>query len=162
VAVDTGDVAREEIFITLGLDSGDVEFSVTPNAGIGSGYSVATVRTNNQTGYTLSMVADGESLVCAGHASWTVPSIAADGDLEDDSWGYGVSTTWTGRVPDAPGAGGWRVIPTSAADGVLASPSAPTTEVGDKYGLYFGAKVSYSTPACSAYRQSLTITAVVQ
>lgn len=153
------DYVYEQPTISFGLSDNEVSFVASPSGGIGSGYTVATVETNSPLGYTLSLVADGEELVCESDG-WTIPSIASTGSLIDDTWGYGLSTTWAGVVPDLPA--NWRKIPTNAADGKLADPEAPTVAGGDKYGLYFGAQVSYDTQACTDYTRSLMVTVIMK
>jgi hypothetical protein len=154
------DAWEYEVSLALSVSGGGaVAFSLTPGGGANAGYVVATVRTDNPSGYTLSMEASGGDLVCSTNAAWTIPSIAADGALADDTWGYGLSSSWTGSVPDAPGVSDWKKIPVGAAD-TLASSGAVSAVGGDDYGVYFGGKASFATPACNAYKRTLTITAV--
>jgi uncharacterized repeat protein (TIGR02543 family) len=152
--------ARWRANISLSLSSGNVNFSASPLSGISSDYTIASVETEVPSGYTLSMEANGSDLVCGTNPSWTISSILSDGALSNDTWGYGlgafdsVNNKW-----DAPTSNIWRKIPVGAA-GVLANPTVPSAVNGDKYGLFFGVKVSYVTPACVNYKQTLRITAV--
>jgi hypothetical protein len=142
----------------------DVNFVVTPRGGIGSGYTVATVDTNYPNGYTLSMEADGSDLVCGSNAGWTIPSVSSDGSLSNDTWGYGLGSfdplanagagAW-----NPPSTNNWKIIPVGTAD-VLANQALPSAAGGDKYGIYFGAKVSFNTPPCANYTQTLIITVI--
>jgi hypothetical protein len=148
-----------ETRLTLLVDN--VEFTVSPAGGAEAGYTVATVTTNNPTGYRLSMVADGVDLVCVSNPEWTIPSIANDGGLSDDSWGYGMgSFDSVGGEWKAPSDNAWRKIPVGGNGDVIGSSAAPSGDGGDFYGIYFGAKVSYVTPACVSYGQRVVVTLV--
>jgi hypothetical protein len=149
------------VYLTLGVSSGSVMYSVSPN-GSNSGYTVANVDTNNPTGYELTLESGGSDLVCG---SYTIPSIAADGTLsiaagKHGAWGWNVvepSGSWTLGVPDEPSA--WRTIPFGAS-AIMANPLTPSAVGGDDYGVFFGATVDWGQPACSGYQQTLTITVV--
>jgi hypothetical protein len=143
-----------ELSLSLSVDS--VAFSVAPGGNVGADYTVATVWTDNPSGYELSLEADGAELVCKDNGSYTIPSIASDGALtvasgKHGAWGWNIST-----VPIEPSS--WRVIPFGA-PALMASTSAVSALNGDEYNLFFGAVVDYGQPACE-YRQVLTITVV--
>jgi hypothetical protein len=148
--------------LSLELSHSTLNFTITPGSGIGTSYTVATVETNNTVGYNLSMEANGSNLVCAANSAWTIPSISNNGNLVDDSWGYGL-----GDFDEAANAGAgawsppstWHKIPTSTGDTLFDSDS-PSADSGDLHGVYFGVKVGFNTTACANYTQTLTITVV--
>jgi hypothetical protein len=156
--VDTTNVARETVYISLSVDTDEVSFSVVPDGGVQSGHTVATVVTNSSSGYILSLKADGGNLICGSSGS-SIASIGTNGALIDDRWGYGLGTFNTGAGAwNAPGTNGWHVIPVGTAE-TLVNPTTASDSAGDNYGIYFGARVSHSTPACTDYTQDLTVTA---
>jgi alpha-tubulin suppressor-like RCC1 family protein len=153
---------------SLSLSTGGSPIAYTLNpAGQpdGYGYTVATVTTNNPTGYVVEMAAHGADLVCQSDGSLKIPALAADGALDIAAgnggvWGYGVvppTGTWSGAVPNPPNT--WRKIPVAVPDEV-ANTSVASATSGDKYGLFFGTKVNFLQASCNAYTQQIEITAV--
>jgi hypothetical protein len=154
----------------LSLSTNSVSFSVVPGAGSSVGYTVANVYTNAPGGYELTLKSGGSSLVCESNASFTIPSIAADGALtiaggSHGAWGWSVvepasaGGLWTGTVPDEPGASDWRIVPAVGISSQIALTDAASAAAGDDYGVYFGAVADRGQPACK-YKQSLVITVV--
>jgi hypothetical protein len=157
----------KEATISLAVTPNDVSFVVIPGSNGSSGYTIATVETDNPGGYSLSLESNGAELVCEDNGSYTIPSIASDGGLtiaggNHGAWGWNVVApaaaggVWALGVPDVPTT--WRTIPFGAS-ATMANASTPSTIDGDKYGLYFGAIADNGQASCH-YKQVLIITAV--
>jgi hypothetical protein len=162
------DAWEYEISLSLSVSPSVVSFSVTPSGGVGSGYNVATVKTDSPTGYKLSMESNGADLVCEGNALYVMPSVVSDGVLniavgKHSAWGWNVVApvadggSWTGTVPDEPSV--WKTVPVGTPD-TLATTSAASAIAGDDYGIFFGAIADWEQPACK-YKQDLTVTAII-
>jgi hypothetical protein len=150
-----------ETNLTLLVDN--VKLTVSPAAGAETGYTVATVTTNSPTGYSLLMVANGTDLVCLSDPTQKIPSITTNGNLIDDSWGYGLGSFDSSLgIWSPPTSNAWRKVPVGGSGDTIGSSTAPSEENGDLFGVYFGVKVSHTTPACADYQQSLTITLEAQ
>jgi hypothetical protein len=154
-------IGFEPMILALIVNPTQLNLSVTSTVSGAevSGMFNLTAITNNPSGYVLSMAADSSNLVCVSGLS-SIPSIVTDGGLVNDTWGYGLgnfdmdSGKW-----DPPAGNAWRKVPTGTAD-VLSNPAVPSAVGGDAYGVFVGTKVTYATPACTDYRQNLTVTAV--
>jgi alpha-tubulin suppressor-like RCC1 family protein len=152
VAVDTSEIAREETYIKLNVDTDDVKLTVkltvVPNGGVAAKPVNLTVVTNNLTGYDLSVKADDANLKCG---SYAMPAQSANGAaLEVNHWGYGVGaaepTAWNGAT---------------TSDAVIANSLQATTESGAAVKAWFGAKADFSMPACAGYSGETTFTAEI-
>jgi hypothetical protein len=156
---DTMEDAYAFVDLFLSLSTDQVSFDVAPNGNISADKTVATVKTNNPTGYTLSIAANSADLVCETNNSYQIPGIAVAGALGSDHWGW----NWANHTGADTKPNTWRPIPiasSSTADKLITSPTTPPdTTAGDKYDIWFGAKASLAMPACE-YRQSLIMTAV--
>jgi hypothetical protein len=161
------DAWEYEVSLSLSVSGGgNVAFSLVPGGGANSGYTVATVKTDNTDGYKLTLESSGGNLVCESNASYTIPSITSDGTLtiatgNHGVWGWSVippspTGSWTAGAPDEPNANDWKTIPVGAQT-QMADTSTPSALAGDDYGLYFGAMVDNVQPACE-YKQVLTVT----
>jgi hypothetical protein len=154
-------------YLDLTVLDGEVEFSVAPDGGVGAGFTIANVVTNNPRGYKLSLESAGAELVCGAAA---IPSVAADGVLVIDSgagkhgaWGWNVvlpaaaGGSWTAGEPDAPS--DWRAAPFGV-EVVMVDADAASAVGGDEYGVYFGAVADFGQAACAGYAQSLVVSVV--
>jgi hypothetical protein len=145
----------EAIYINLALSTNDISYSVSPAAPENQGYTIATVGTNNPTGYDLSLVSSGSDLVCGSH---NIQSLSSTGSLIANAWGYNAvppSGSWTAGVPDTPTA--WKPIPVGLGESLHSSGSATA---GEDTGIYFGTKVNSTQAACNSYARTLTVTAL--
>jgi hypothetical protein len=164
----TGGYTYEIPYLDLTVSPDNVGFTVKPNEGVNSEYVIATVKTNNPGGYTLTLEAANSDLVCEDDAGFVIPSIASDGALtiaagNHGAWGWNVVVpassggAWTGGVPNKPVS--WRKLPAAGVEDLITSSSAESAVAGDDYGLYFGAVVDWAQAACR-YRQGLVVTVV--
>jgi hypothetical protein len=147
-----------EITISLSVSGeGTINIgSLIPGGGAGSfgfGKAVATVETNNPSGWDLSFTASNSNMTCVTNAA-VIPSIETEQELTDNSWGYGVFQT------DPSSASVFKPISASTSNYINDS-AGPTPTGGVVSNLYFAAKAGMSTTACS-YTNTVTISAVAK
>jgi hypothetical protein len=151
VAVNTGNVDREEIYIMLHTSDGQVDLSPVPEGGLDADFVDLTVVTNSGAGYVLSIKADAVNLVCDTNSGKVIApqGVSVDGTaLETNVWGYGVGTS----QPTL-----WNGVTTSErmVDGL----DEATDSVGVKTTVWFGINVDYGQDAC-AYAGKVIFSAV--
>ncbi|MDL2327350.1 IPT/TIG domain-containing protein [Ruminococcaceae bacterium OttesenSCG-928-A11] len=147
----------------INLVSDEVKYEVSPSAPENSNYVIKQIGTNNPTGYTLSLQADGSDLVCLTDDTKRIPSITTDGELTNSptsTWGYNTVAPigpWTAGVPDTPTT--WKRIPAESPDAILTTSEPALIGDEDKLGLFFGTKIMAIQDIC-VYKQVITVTAV--
>lgn len=144
--------------ITLSVSSNDLVIQLDILSNEDHDSTVVTVTTDNPLGYNLSIVFDGDELICEDDFNEIIPSLTSIGSLvnnnvERSSWGFNIGSSTPGS---------WRPIPTvpyEIADTNSMSGAMHDGASGDNYTLWVGAKISAYTKPCT-YQQSATLTAL--
>jgi alpha-tubulin suppressor-like RCC1 family protein len=149
VEVNLASVSDQSAYLTLSASADQIDLAPTPNGASDSDSLQLNVITNNLNGYSLQIKADPADLVCVTNSSAIIAPQNLDGAaLETDAWGYGVSSA----QPTA-----WNGVTTS--DVAIDSSATATSAAGRDTTVWFGAKVSLLTPACSKYQGTVNFTA---
>ncbi|MDR2063335.1 MAG: IPT/TIG domain-containing protein [Candidatus Nomurabacteria bacterium] len=147
----------QQPFIEIYVDSDDFGMGGVPSELI-SGNLTVNVKTDNPTGYNLSVHADDVDLSCVSDTSKKILALPATaGLMSDNHWGYAVdanplspttpttATNWTGLTTGGAVIGG--------------SGTATDLTLGEDTVVWFGTKVDWTLPACS-YTGGVTFTAI--
>ncbi|MDR2063914.1 MAG: LamG domain-containing protein [Candidatus Nomurabacteria bacterium] len=141
----------EEPFISLSVDS-NLDISATPGI-LAADHVTANVKTNNPSGYDLSISASSVDLVCESDSSKKILALpSAAGPMSNNRWGYAVDGGSL-TVPSS-----WKGVTNSLVP--IAGSSTPTDpDTGVDTTVWVGTRVDYSLPVCS-YIGNVTFTAV--
>jgi hypothetical protein len=156
----------EDIYVYLDLSSNDLSFSVTPNGVAGTDYTVATVETNNSSGYRLIINTDSSTDNClkpatavscslANHKIGPVSgSLASPNKIDPNQWGASLATSFadSDKGKDLV----WFAVPS---DSPLKIKETTTPTTGDQTTITFGSKANYEV-ASGSYQPTVVFTAL--
>jgi hypothetical protein len=142
------DYTYEEVFVSVAVDDDSLNLSGLPNQLMTGNLTVNTI-TNNPTGYNLTIKSADTDLICETDSSSFIPAVSGTATDLNNTWGYAVGAT----TPNT-----WTGITTSP---VLIKNFITATDLtlGDDTGIWFGAQVDISKPACK-YSGTVTFTAM--
>jgi hypothetical protein len=148
----------EELYISLntknsdGLANGTVNISGQPDQLLAN-YLTANVKTNNPTGYNLSIEAAEPRLTCIiSSNSYYIQPLTGTGAMVDNRWGYAVGSP--NLSPSS-----WKGLTTNATT-IKNFATATDRLDGDDTTVWFGTRVDVSLPACT-YNGTVTLTAIM-
>jgi hypothetical protein len=143
-----------ESFLKIGVDKPILNMSGSPGQLI-SDHVTINVKTDNPTGYNLTIETDDIALTCTDDETQKItalPEVA--GTMQDNKWGYAVDNEVTPTTPSS-----WTGLTVAGASlKNTTTPQADPTS-GEDTRVWFGTRADYTLSACS-YTGSVTFTAV--